>query len=114
MLHRRDSLPRPAVLLRRSALVLAASGWAGALLVLGFSLLLAPLLGGEWRWGWLQVAFGVAAVAAGQFVFLADVADRLFPTLRDTVGVRIELVCAMLFALAIVSCLVMLATGAGT
>lgn len=55
-------------------LVPAATAWAGCLVVAGLWLALdVRAAGGPGLLG------GLAAVAAGQFVFMAAVADRLFP-----------------------------------
>jgi hypothetical protein len=57
--------------------LLVGTAWAGVLVVVGLILLLSVPRGG-WSLG-LEAAGGVAAVAAGEFVFMFVVADRLFP-----------------------------------
>jgi len=59
-------------------LALLASGWAGALVVWGLWLL-GGGGGARSALGSARVVGGVAAIAAGQFVFMVLVADRVFP-----------------------------------
>lgn len=55
-------------------LVPAATAWAGCLVIAGLWLVFNVRLA-----GWPGLLGGLSAVAAGQFVFMAAVADRLFP-----------------------------------
>ncbi|QOI99193.1 MAG: hypothetical protein HRU70_01280 [Phycisphaeraceae bacterium] len=56
----------------------AAAALAGALSTAGLALLLGPF-NAWWLASGVSNAFGVASLAAGQFLFLAAVADRCFP-----------------------------------
>lgn len=95
------------------ALVLAGSLWAMVLVI-----------GGAWvassppdAWGGVGPAVrlaGLSAIAAGQFVFLVAVADRLCPGANRTVVASVELIAGAAFALGLLGTIAALAAGASS
>lgn len=98
---------------RTTTLLLVALGtlWAMILVVGGLMVLgeVGPTGGGLARAG---VAAALTAVAAGQFVFLVVVGDRLFPEARRSVAGRAEALFGGLFCVGAVATVV-LAAGSG-
>jgi hypothetical protein len=67
-------------------LVAACSAWAGIFVVLGLWVLLdaGSRFGMPWR---VNVPAGIAAVAAGLFLFMARVADQVYPAVGQRLWV---------------------------
>lgn len=76
-------------------LVLLAAAWAGVMSVLG----LAAMLGGPGHWPrGLGAGLGLAALAGGQFVFMALAAERWFPRCARAVALGLEVLTLAAFA----------------
>lgn len=89
--------------------ILIGTAWAGSLVVAGIATLVGSWSTGEA--GRLGVFGGVAAIAAGQFVFLYVVADRLCPMNNRRPADALQILAAAVFALALLGCLVTLFGG---
>lgn len=80
----------------RISLILIGTLWAITLVFMGVKLAVSP---------WPEVPresalwFGIAAIAAGEFLFMYIVADRLFPSRRKLVSDLLEQVTAGVFVL---------------
>ncbi len=85
-----------------------AAGWSGALILAGMWVILEAAT----RWPILYVplvAGGTSLLSAGNVVFLAGVADRLFPNARLAIVEWLEIISCLMFFLSSVACLVTLA-----
>jgi hypothetical protein len=91
-----------------SVLSALATAWAGALVVAGLALLTGSM--GRWAMlGWGGVIGGITIIAGGQLVFMALVADRLFPAAaRGVIGWIEVATCLVVFAGAVLIVLALL------
>ncbi len=94
------------------ALLALGSTWAGALTIIGALLLTRDLI----NWPGLDSlgrTIGVTFIAAGQFVFLVVVADRMFPRANPRVTMTCEAGLGLALLLGVGVCSVLLIAGAG-
>ena len=99
--------------LNLAALLALGTLWAGLLVVGGLALASREWVPGPAATG-AGLAGGLTAIAAGQFVFLVVVGDRLFPGASRTVVTVTELALGLMFLLGAAWTAVSLALGAST
>jgi hypothetical protein len=92
--------------------ITAATLWASVLSVTGLWAMLSasrewPMFGPAW------IVAGVAGVAAGLFVFMVLVADRLVPSASRRLVVTVELAVMVSFVLCLVGTVLLVRSGAG-
>lgn len=88
----------------------AATGWAGAMQVLG----LAAVFSGPSRWPIFAphlLLAGTMLIAGGHYVMLVLVADRVFPAAHPRLTLPIELAALGVFVIALAGLLGLLAVG---
>lgn len=94
-------------------LIAAGSLWAMVLVIGGAVVASSP----PQAWGGVGPAVrmaGLSAIAAGQFVFLVAVADRLCPGANRAVVASVELIAGATFALGLLGTIAALAAGASS